>query len=135
MPLGLTSCNSVSRKPVQRLERGVFRQERARPAHGGSQCAQKCNFGLPRYLVDDVRAQKAFTIKEGYQLQLLANIFNIANHQNIDGINTTAYLLSSTGPLSGTATFQPTYGQITSSNNSGFLYAPRQIEIAALFSL
>ena len=40
-----------------------------------------------------MRAQKAFTIKEGYQLQLLANVFNIANHQNIDGINTTAYLL------------------------------------------
>jgi hypothetical protein len=88
----------------------------------------------PRHIVDDVRAQKAFTIKEGYQLQLLANVFNIANHQNIDGINTTAHLLSSTGALSGTATFQPTYGQITSSNNSGFLYTPRQIEIAARFS-
>jgi hypothetical protein len=88
----------------------------------------------PRHIVDDIRAQKDFTIKEGYHLQLLANVFNIANHQNIDGINTTAYLLSSTGALSGTATFQPTYGQVTSSNNSGFLYTPRQIEIAARFS-
>ena len=89
---------------------------------------------VPRHIVDDIRAQKAFTIKEGYQLQLLANVFNIANHQNIDGINDTAYLLSSTGALSGTATFQSTYGQVTSSNNSGFLYTPRQIEIAARFS-
>jgi Carboxypeptidase regulatory-like domain/TonB-dependent Receptor Plug Domain len=88
----------------------------------------------PRHIVDDIRAQKAFTIKEGYQLQLLANVFNIANHQNIDGINDTAYLLSSTGALSGTATYQSTYGQVTSSNNSGFLYTPRQIEIAARFS-
>jgi hypothetical protein len=88
----------------------------------------------PRHIVDDVRVQKDFNIKEGYHLQLLANVFNIANHQNIDGINTTAYLLSSTGALGGTATFQPTYGQITSSNNSGFLYTPRQIEIAARFS-
>jgi hypothetical protein len=44
-----------------------------------------------------------------------------------------AYLVSSTGALSGTATYQPTYGQITSSNKSGFLYTPRQIEIAARF--
>jgi hypothetical protein len=36
--------------------------------------------------------------------------------------------------LSGTATYQSTYGQVTSSNNSGFLYTPRQIEIAARFS-
>ena len=89
----------------------------------------------PRKIVDDIRAQKDFTIKEGYHLQLLANVFNLANHQNIDGINNGAYILSSTGPLSGTATFQSaTYGTVTSSNNSGFLYTPRQIEIAARFS-
>jgi hypothetical protein len=88
----------------------------------------------PRHVVDDVRLQKDVVFKEGYHLQLLANVFNVANHQNIDGINTTAYLLSSTGALSGTATYQPTYGAITSSNNSGFLFTPRQIEIAARFS-
>jgi hypothetical protein len=88
----------------------------------------------PRHIVDDVRVQKDIAIKEGYHLQLLANVFNIANHQNVDGINSTAYLLSSTGDTSGTATYQSTFGEVTSSNNSGFLYTPREIEIAARFS-
>jgi len=89
----------------------------------------------PRHIVDDVRLQKQFVIHEGYNLQLLANVFNIANHQNIDGINNTAYKLTSGATSTqGVATFQSTYGQITSSNNSGFLYTPRQIEIAARFN-
>lgn len=92
----------------------------------------------PRKIVDDVRAEKDFTIAERYSLQLMANVFNVANHQNVDGINTSAYTLSSCGktcPLQGTATFQPsTYGVVTSSNNSGFLYTPRQIEIATRFT-
>ena len=78
--------------------------------------------------------EKGINLKEGYRLVLLANAFNLANHQNIDGINNTAYVLSSVGkssPYAGTATFQSTYGSVTSSNNSGFLYTPRQIEISA----
>ena len=82
-----------------------------------------------------MRVQKQFTFAEKYNLQLLANVFNIANHQNIDGVGTTAYKLSSgaAGNL-GIATFQPaTFAVPTSSNNSGFLYTPREIEIGARF--
>jgi hypothetical protein len=63
----------------------------------------------------------------------MANVFNIANHQNFDGINSTGYVLSSGATsTAGTATYQSsTYGTFTSSNSSGFLYTPRQIEIAA----
>jgi hypothetical protein len=89
----------------------------------------------PRKIVDDMRVQKQFTFAEKYNLQLLANVFNIANHQNIDGVGATAYKLSSgaAGNL-GVATFQPaTFAVPTSSNNSGFLYTPRQIEIGARF--
>ena len=94
---------------------------------------------LRRKMVDDVRLQKDVPLRDGrYSLQFLANVFNISNHQNFDGINSTAYVLSSCGsscPLAGTATFQSsTYGQFTSSNSSGFLYTPRQIEIATRFS-
>jgi outer membrane receptor protein involved in Fe transport len=89
----------------------------------------------PRKIVDDLRVQKEIPIYERYRLQLIANVFNLANHQNIDGINTTAYVLSSgANSTAGTATYQSTFGQYTSSNNSGFLYTPRQIEIAARFS-
>jgi len=64
----------------------------------------------------------------------MANVFNIANHQNFDGINSKAYVLSSGSiSTSGTATYQAIYGQFTSSNSSGILYTPRNIEIAARF--
>lgn len=92
------------------------------------------NKRIRRKMVDDVRLQKEVPFGDRYHLQLMANVFNIANHQNFDGINSTGYVLSSCGstcPLAGTATFQSTYGQFTSSNSSGFLYTPRQIEIAA----
>jgi Carboxypeptidase regulatory-like domain/TonB-dependent Receptor Plug Domain len=89
----------------------------------------------PRKIVDDLRVQKEIPIFERYRLQLIGNFFNIANHQNFDGVNTTAYQLSSgSTSTAGVATYQSTFGQFTSSNNSGFLYTPRQIEIAARFS-
>ncbi len=90
----------------------------------------------PRKIVDDLRVQKEIPIYERYKLQLMANVFNVANHQNYDGIGNTAYKLSSGATSTqGIATFQPaTFGVATSSNNSGFLYTPRQIEIAARFS-
>jgi hypothetical protein len=85
--------------------------------------------------------QKQFTFHESrpYQLQLIANVFNIANHQNIDGLGTTAYKLTSSGTTN-LATYQGqgssnpsdnTFQIPTSSNNSGFLYTPREIEISA----
>jgi len=91
----------------------------------------------PRREVDDVRFQKQISLDKGRNLQLMCNIFNVANHQNIDGLGTTAYKLSGT-----TATYQGqvgnaslnTYRVPTSSNNSGFLYTPRQIEFAARFN-
>jgi hypothetical protein len=89
----------------------------------------------PRKIVDDIRVQKEFAFGDRYKLQFFANVFNVANHQNYDGINSTAYKLTSgsTG-TQGIATFQSTYQQLTSSNNSGFLYTPREIEIATRFS-
>jgi hypothetical protein len=91
----------------------------------------------PRRIVDDLRVQKEVAFTERYKLQLMANVFNVANHQNVDGITGTAYVFSSCGsscPLQGTATYQSTtFQNVTSSNNSGFLYTPRQIEISTRF--
>ena len=92
-------------------------------------------YKTPRKIVDDLRVQKEFTFAGKYNLQFFANMFNVANHQNIDGVGTTAYKLASTGATTGTATFQaPTFQVPTSSNNSGFLYTPREIEIATRFT-
>jgi len=87
-------------------------------------------YKYPRKIVDDSRLEKDFAIQEKYNLQFLVNVFNVANHQNIDGLGTTAYKLGGSG-TAGTATFQNLTWQVpTSSNNSGFLYTPRQVEIA-----
>ncbi|MGD0860141.1 MAG: TonB-dependent receptor [Terracidiphilus sp.] len=94
------------------------------------------NKRIRRKMVDDIRLQKEVSLKERYHLELMANMFNAANHQNFDGINSTGYVLSSgSTSTTGTATYQSaTYGAFTSSNSSGFLYTPRQIEIAARLS-
>jgi hypothetical protein len=98
-------------------------------------------YKYPRHIVDDVRINKAFRVTERYNVEVLLNVFNIANHQNIDGVATTAYKLSSTGTAAGTMTFQSSavagatpFGTPTSSNNSGFLYTPRELEIGAKFN-
>jgi Carboxypeptidase regulatory-like domain/TonB-dependent Receptor Plug Domain len=91
-------------------------------------------YSYPRHIVDDVRLSKAIAITEGRNLELMVNLFNIANHQNIDGINNTEYAFTAVNATNTTLTYQPSFGAITSSNNSGFLYTPRQIEIAAKFT-
>jgi outer membrane receptor protein involved in Fe transport len=93
-------------------------------------------YKYPRKMVDDVRIQKQISFKSGYNLQLMLNAFNVANHQNVDGYSstsayslsgTTAYYMGQTGTYSG-------FGVVNSSNNSSFLYTPRQVEIAARFN-
>jgi hypothetical protein len=61
----------------------------------------------------------------------MINAYNIANKQNIDGINTTAYNFASIGPTSGIASYLTSFQSVSTSNNSGLLYTPRQVEIAA----
>ena len=49
----------------------------------------------PRRIVDDARVQKQFNFEHYIQnVQLILNVFNIANHQNITAVGTTAYTLS-----------------------------------------
>ena len=91
----------------------------------------------PRHVVDDARLQKSIVFSESRSLQLMCNVFNVANHQNIDGLGTTAYKLSgTTATFQGQGTSNPsnnTFQIPTSSNNSGFLFTPREVEIAAKF--
>jgi hypothetical protein len=69
------------------------------------------------------------------------NAFNIANHQNITSFEATnQYTLSSTS-AGATANYTgvkgtgpQTFMVPNNSNNSGFLYTPRQVEIAARFN-
>jgi Carboxypeptidase regulatory-like domain/TonB dependent receptor/TonB-dependent Receptor Plug Domain len=91
-------------------------------------------FKYPRHIVDDLRVQKGIVFKERYRLELLCNVFNVANHQNVDGLNTTGYSFTGGTATASTATYNTSFGTVSSSNSSGFLYTPRQLEVAAKFS-
>lgn len=93
----------------------------------------RTTFRQPRTINLDLRAQKTFNFAEKYNLELIGEAFNLANHQNVTGVNTTGYTLttSSTNATNPTSTlvYQPTFGSVTSasSNNS---YQVRQIQLA-----
>lgn len=92
----------------------------------------RASFNQPRTINLDLRAQKDFTFAEKYNLQLVGEAFNLANHQNVTGINTTGYILSTnstnaTAPTS-TLAYQSTFGSVTSSNSNN-AYQVRQIQL------
>lgn len=109
------------------------------------------SFRMPYTLEPDLRVGKSFAFQERYHLQLTADFFNIINKQNVMSVNNTGYFVS-TSPVStpsGTVacskaapclnfnvnnSFQPLFGTITGTNNSNFLYTPRQIQLGARVS-
>ena len=92
----------------------------------------------PRHFVDDARVQKSVEFEGSRTVKsvdLILNVFNVANHQNITSLGTTAYTLSgSTLTYLGQGAASPsnnTLGIPNNSNSSGFLFTPRNVEIAA----
>jgi hypothetical protein len=85
-----------------------------------------------RILVDDVRVEKQFLFRDRYALHIILQGFNVANHQNVSSVNSIAYKLAGTAgsPLAGTATYQSNFGTVNTTNNSGFSYTPRQLELS-----
>lgn len=92
------------------------------------------SFRMPFTLEPDVRLGKSFAFQERYHVQLTADFFNIINKQNVMSVNNTGYVISGTNPANATLTFNNLFGTITSTNNSNFLYTPRQIQIGARVS-
>jgi outer membrane receptor protein involved in Fe transport len=90
-------------------------------------------YQYPGTIVADTRVSKHFTVAEKYRIEVLAELFNIANHQNVTGVNNTGYIISGSAK---TLTFNtdnnnnPLFGTITNSN-SNFVYSPRQIQVGA----
>ena len=91
-------------------------------------------YRYPRRIVDDARFQKQISFNKGRNLQLMCNVFNVANHQNITAFSTT-YLYYESGT---TATYTGVDGTgsknfmvPSNSNSSNFTYTPRNIEFTA----
>ena len=94
------------------------------------------NFRRPSENKLDARVSKNFEMSDRFghfRMELLAEVFNVLNHQNITGLSAGAYSIT---PATGTNTINTltflgnTFGTYTNSN-SNQTWEDRQIEIAA----
>ena len=99
-------------------------------------------YKYPRDIVQDVRLQKQISFTDRYKAEARLDLYNVYNHQNVTGVQNTAYVFGGTSsgtPNVSTATFQngiagtANFGTPTNSNSSGFLYTPRQVAISFKF--
>jgi outer membrane receptor protein involved in Fe transport len=86
---------------------------------------------LPRTQILDLRLSKRFKVKEYGTIELLGESFNLANHVNVTGVNTTAYAYGvGTGSLASTNTLNYNTPFFTpTSANGNFIYTPRQVQL------
>jgi hypothetical protein len=87
-------------------------------------------FKLPAAWITDLRLSKSFAVREKYSVELLGDFFNLANKQNVTGVNGTGYFIG--GPATArTLTFNTGVFGVPNNTNSNFVYSPRQIQIGA----
>jgi len=92
-------------------------------------------FQLPSTEVFDTRVSKRLRFRERYDMEFLAEAFNLLNHQNITATNTTAYAFgtATNGGTTYSTLTQYTgaaFGSVSNSNNNT-IYTPRQIQLGA----
>jgi hypothetical protein len=90
-------------------------------------------FQAPKTWVLDMRLSKRLVVKERYSLEFLAEAFNLANHQNVTSIGSTAYqvALDSVHHVNEFVPYTAVpFQSITGTNNSNFAYNVRQIQMA-----
>ncbi len=93
--------------------------------------------GHPLYNID-LRLSRTFSYRERIRLQLLAEAFNLFNHTNISGVNTTAFNYAAAGSAScpaslggnGCLTPSATFMAPTSSSSTNGLYGARQLQVS-----
>lgn len=97
-------------------------------------------FRMPGVWVTDLRLSKRLKFQEKYEVELSGDFFNLPNKQNVTGVNTTGYSISTSAATCGSAALAPclafnptTFGTFTNSN-SNFQYTPRQIQLGARVS-
>ncbi len=97
----------------------------------------------PRINVLDLRVSKRVVFREQYRLEFFGEAFNLANHQNVNSVGTSAYTVSDVTAKSGTATVgsqnqlvpytTTPYSAVTAVNNDNFAYSQRQLQLGARF--
>ncbi len=130
---GLAYTPYVSGYPGE-SKSGVRSANGAGGTSGRIDAIRRNQYTRPKTAKADVRLGKNFYIPvnnyglDRLRLEFFAEAFNIANHQNITGIQNTAYNLSSAGGVD-TLTLQPNFGTYNNSN-SNVTYSSRQIQLA-----
>jgi hypothetical protein len=83
----------------------------------------------------DLRLSKRVRFADKYALEFLGEAFNVANHQNVTSVNSTAYnvALDTTNHLNTFTPYSVPFAQTTSTNNSNFAYNVRQLQLAVRF--
>ncbi|MBZ5531801.1 MAG: TonB-dependent receptor [Acidobacteriia bacterium] len=99
---------------------------------GANRILSRNSIQQPATWITDLRVSKSFAVTERYKLELLTDFFNLANKQNVTGVNTTGYIVGGTTPATATLTPNAVFDTRTSSN-SNFVYSPRQIQLGARF--
>jgi hypothetical protein len=92
-------------------------------------------FQQPRTNVVDLRLSKRVRFAEKYAFEFLGEAFNLANHQNVTSVNSTAYVVTEdkTNHLNTFTPYSTPFAQTTSTNNSNFAYNVRQLQLAVRF--
>jgi hypothetical protein len=88
----------------------------------------------PGYGDWDLRLARDFRITERIKLSLLGELFNVTNHTNILGVNTTAftYLAPGSGLCAGhsNACMVPSSTWLAPTSTSSLIFGPRQVQIS-----
>jgi outer membrane receptor protein involved in Fe transport len=85
-------------------------------------------YQLPRTMVLDMRLEKQFSKDvngKPYHLQLMGEMFNVANHQNVTGVSTSAYTLSANSSVTPSSTCAAASGNSGLAECSTMKYVPR----------
>ena len=134
---GLPYTPFVSGYPAQSTS-GVRSANGAGSNSGRIDGIRRNQYYRPKSAKADVRLGKNFYFNvnkyglERPRLEFFAEVFNVANHQNITGIQNTAYNLTfDAAGANGvnTLNLQPNFGTYNNSN-SNYTYTPRQLQLA-----
>jgi len=140
---GLPYTPFISGYPLESAS-GVRSANGAGGTSGRIDGIKRNQYTRPKSAKADIRVGKNFYFNvnkygiERPRLEFFAEVFNVANHQNITGIQNTAYNLAA-GSVAGITpttsanydvlTLQPNFGTYNNSN-SNYTYTPRQLQLA-----
>ena len=96
-------------------------------------------YRYPGTISNDMRLSKETQISEKTRVELMAEVYNLLNHQNVTGIDTTGYFIGNgrTADSNATLTYnvkgtQSLFGEVQNANSTT-LYRERQIQLGMRF--